>query len=654
MEAKLKTPTCNRCKIRKIRCDGLSSCYTCATAGASCEYDDDSKDGRSASELRKGAACLTCRRKKKKCDGKFPCRTCAAARKKINCEYPDGIVVTVALEESHGDVLRMPADSVSSLDSTIRDNTTVTLPFTPSGTPESAHSSSSTGSPPYITIPVDMLDPPDTIVDICDIQSPSPFALPEAGAPHSSTYITLAELTQARNDFIEDTVKRGLDASTLISQAQDDEMRDTESPSQADDSSELAHSPYFQVEAPAPGSNNEDELTQIRKLFLSHRIQLGLSVMDCGLEALANGSIAKSTCTNSTLHPVLLHACQLMGYMLARHLQRNTWFCLPGQSEREAEQTRLALASLHQLGRGPCPLAYLQTSTLLVLYFFNKGDIARSRSILCKASQIVLDHDLDTTMLYAGPLVPAAPAKAMSTAFKSTLATRAEEGQAALSQLIYLDLSQRLLLQLPSVIAPQVYTHFKTVISRPNAQAEINYVRAKSAFLLFEAQELAAEWSQSGLAADQVTAWQTRYWDLMEALDAHRSFLTLTLTRVAFCPAYHTLGLSLKVCVVLVLTGLSVLHTLFSADQIELRRKKYEAIAEIINISATFSEEDCEYLDPILSVCWTAIIGTLDHCIALGPEAVTQSMHDIPAMASTIRQRNKTLQRVLPFALDMP
>ncbi|KAJ7663619.1 hypothetical protein B0H17DRAFT_1184858 [Mycena rosella] len=104
----------------------------------------------------------------------------------------------------------------------------------------------------------------------------------------------------------------------------------------------------------------------------------------------------------------------------------------------------------------------MQTATLLALYFFNKGDIARSHSILRTASQIVLNHNLDTTMLYPEPPVPT---KAMSTAFKPTLATRAEEGQAVLSQLIYLDLSQRVLLQLPSVIDPQVYAHFRTSIT---------------------------------------------------------------------------------------------------------------------------------------------------------------------------------------------
>ena len=89
----------------------------------------------------------------------------------------------------------------------------------------------------------------------------------------------------------------------------------------------------------------------------------------------------------------------------------------------------------------------------------------------------------------------------------------------------------------------------------------------------------------------------------MEALDTHRSFLALTLTKLAFCPTLRTMGLGLKVCSVLVLTGLTTLLSLFSLDQPELGQKKQAAITEIISISSIFSEEDCEHLDPILSVC---------------------------------------------------
>ncbi|KAJ7451969.1 hypothetical protein FB451DRAFT_698654 [Mycena latifolia] len=649
MDTKLKTPTCSRCKIRKIRCDGQSSCHTCSTAGATCEYDDEGIEGRSVLQLRKGAACLACRRKKKKCDGQLPCRTCATGRKKIHCEYPDGLVVTLPLEKSQDGGVKLvdpPMDSVSPDESSIPRHVEPTVPFSDSSD-SAGPSGSSDGDASDLSLPPEIGNHPDIFVDLSDIQSPSPFTVPLSQLSPSGTFVTLAELSHARDTFIEDTVKRGLNPDQLM--APDDDMMDTEPPPQADDSPDFpsAHGTAFQVDAPTADSKDEDELSQIRQLFLNHRIQLGLSVTDNVLEALSKGASTKGL-PDITLHPVLLHACQLMGYMLARHLQRNTWLCLPGQSEREAEQTRLTLASLQHLGVAACPLAYLQTATLLTLYFFNKGDIVRSRGILAKAGKLLLDHNLDSTLLE-----PPALGGAQRMSFKPTLTTKTAEAQAVLAQLMYLDLSQTIILKLPRILDPKIHEKFKTLISSPNPHAEINFVRAKAALLLCEAQQLAEEWHQAGLEQATAAAWQARYWELMEALDAHRSFLALTTTRIAFCPELHTLGLSLKVCTVLVLTGLSVLLTPFADAQPELRRKKYAAVGEIISISLTFSEEDCEYLEPILSACWTAVIGTVDYCIAQGPEAVEDSMYDLPAMANAIRQRNKTLQRVVPFAVDV-
>ncbi|KAJ6483660.1 hypothetical protein DFH09DRAFT_1292022 [Mycena vulgaris] len=642
MEAKLKTPTCSRCKLRKIRCDGLSTCNTCSTAGARCKYEEDFKD---VLELRKGAACLACRRKKKKCDGKFPCHTCASSRKKIPCEYPDGIVVTLPLEKSDGNVVQTgiyPADSGSSDSSSIPDAIGSTGPFTASaGT--SAASGSSNGSP---AIPLDILNFPDAPTDIYDIQSPSPFTLPGLSVSQPTPSIILAELTQARDIFLQDAVKLGMKLADKPIVQNDDRM-DVELSSQTDD----LHAPVFQMPAPTADSNDGDELAQIRTLFLNHRVQMGLSVTDGLLQALANG--AAPTGVGDCLHPVLLHACQLMGYMLARHLKRNTWLHLPGQSEREAEQTRLTLAALQDLRVAACPLAYLQTASLLTLYFFSKDDIARSRGILRKAGELVRDHHLDAAMLAAeAPAGADTSTDAKQTGFKARVTTKATEAQAVLAHLVYLDVAFTIILKLPSIIDPQLLENFKDLISRPNLHAEINFVRAKSAFLLLEAEKLAAQWHQSDMPADKAAEWQEDYWALMEALDAHRSFLTLTLTRIAFCPELRTVGLTLKMCTVLVLAGLSVLLTLFG-QQAELRRKKLEAVAEIISISETFTEEDCEYLDPILSTSWSIIIGTLNECIALGPEVVARSLSNLPAMVNVIRERNKTLQRVLPFAVDV-
>ncbi|KAJ7736032.1 hypothetical protein DFH07DRAFT_843177 [Mycena maculata] len=629
METKYKTPTCFRCKMRKTRCDGLSPCTGCSSTGCACTYDGEAKERRVELELRKGAACLTCRRRKKKCDGRLPCRTCLSSRNKINCEYQDGVVMSV--ENSSENETRSASHSTDSVSPD-----SARTPFDVSHTFHSTNSSetsvSSSGSPIYITIPAD-LNPPQNI-DIGDIQSPSPFTIVDL--PSQSNYVTFADLVHARDDFLELT-ERALEAAepppesedVVLVPATDDSLDFTIDP----------QSPFFHIPAPSPDS---DELARIRKLFLSHRIQLGLSVTDARLEALAAGE------TGGVVHPVLMHACQLMGYMLARHLQHNTWLRLPGQSDGEAEQTRLGMESLQQFALTPCPMQFLQTCTLFSLYFFNKGDIRRSREILIKANKMALDHKYDERVR---ELLGADEGKSMAFVVAPTMG----EGEvlAALVQVVYLDLTYGIILKLPSVVDSRLYACFKVLVTAPNAHAEINFVRAKSAFLLSEAQRLAMEWHAPDFAERDAAKWKETYWALMEALDAHRSFITVTLTKLAFCPELHALTLSLKLCAIVVLTGIAELLALFTGAQPELRRKKYDAVSEIISITGTFTEEDCEFLDPILSACWTTIIGTLDHCISLGPVAIKHSMHDLPAMANMVRERNRTLQRVLPFALDI-
>ncbi|KAJ6480555.1 hypothetical protein C8R47DRAFT_1136156 [Mycena vitilis] len=644
MEAKLKTPTCSRCKTRKIRCDGLDPCYSCSTASATCHYEGGAKESRFGFELRKGQACLACRRKKKRCDGQQPCRTCASGRKKIPCEYPDGMVVTLPLEKVDERVVRtdMHSTDSESPDSFQSSSSEITPMVLSSG----SSATSSTGSPGEIPVfPNDM--------DLFDLESPSPFTDPDI-AMLPVNYTTLADLSEARDLFLDNTGKRNL--------ASHDEIRVSvevppaqvaETPNQTP--AEPPH-PFLQVALPTQAPQDEvEELAGIRRLFLHHRTQLGLSVPDDTTDAILQG-----VADGIVLHPVLLHVCTLIGYMLAHQLQNRAWICLPDGALREAEQLRLTLEALHETTHSaralpPSPgappravVACLQAVTLLSTYYFNKGDVARARELILTGSALVRRYDLDG--MAREPPPPPDPSLLV---FKIVPGNLTGETQAAISQLVFTDLSYAVTLKIPSIIDPTLRDNFKTLINRPNAHVESNFVRAKSAALLYETQQLTAQWCrQPGLTEAETVEWQRTYWETMEALDAQRSVVAFTLTKMAFCPSLNRMALSMKVCALLVQTGLAALLSLFSASHPELKQKKYAAIGEIISISSLFTDEDCEFLDPILSACWTAIVGTLDQCIALGPEATAESMHDLPAMAVMIRKRNKALQRGLPFAVD--
>ncbi|KAJ7053869.1 hypothetical protein C8F01DRAFT_1165103 [Mycena amicta] len=597
MEAKLKTATCMRCKRRKIRCDGQAPCKTCDKMQANCEYDEGRSGGRFPAELKRGAACIPCRRKKKRCDGKLPCSTCLASRSKnTRCEFAEG--------EVHD------------------------------GPPETAgqSSGSSSDSPPYPPTPEDVIT--------TGLRDPSPFVM----LPDLPEYVVWSDLAQARDLFLNRTEKNGF----VVPDKPDDLPTAAPAPAPPKDSLydiSVAHGPA--LPEPEPG----DELGEIRKLFIAHHTQLGLSVSDRLLAAIAIGDSDEDE-----LHPVLLHACQLLGYMLARHRpvpHNGSWLVLPGQSEREAEQTHAALAALHDTNRAPCPFAYLQTSALLSVYFFNKGDIVRAREMVAHAGKLIREHGL-SSYTYCETETE----RGTKPGFRLTPVSRAADATAAISQIVYLDLSYAIMLNLPTLLDQQLQDKFRALVHTPNPDAEVNFVRAKSIFLFYEAKTLVEQWAHPDLADASKEAWQASYWELMDALDAHKSFITLTLTRAAFCPELLVLALTLRVAEVLTLTGISTLLSVFERDNKELMLKKHSTIAEIIQVSSMFEEEDCVYLDPILSACWFSVMVTLKYCAwaeETQPEKCPKSasLYDAGRMAKILRTQNATLKRVLPFALEI-
>ncbi|KAJ6626630.1 hypothetical protein B0H10DRAFT_1997936 [Mycena sp. CBHHK59/15] len=623
MEVKLKTPTCARCRVRKIRCNGLNPCTSCRATSRTCEYEGDTKQNRSGPELRKGAACLACRRKKKKCDGRLPCRTCSFSKKKDNCEYPDGI-----FEEE----VNLPRMAIM---------------------PALSDASVASGSSPDIPTSVSAGEPTlrDYALDIPTIHSPSPFTI---SSSDSANYIGLAEIPHARDIFLEQMEKLVPTVSDAMptALARDESGNSTEQDFPGISYSTLhSPSPFAHSTDTNPDSADQagsDELSQARELFSKHRMKLGLSVSEDKLAALSSGDSS-----GAIVHPALLHACQLTGNLLAHHPQSHAWLFFPEQSQQEIEQTQLVFDSLTQVGdKSPCPVTSLQAFTLVSLYFLNKGDVLRFREMLFKGNHIVIENKIDLSLLEAAATSEPQP---LRKSFSINPKTPAAEAQGAFSHLIYLDLVYSIILKVPSILHPRLLANFRRLIDRPVSNTETNFIRAKSAFLLYEAQHLDSRWRQEelGQQLDAAAEWQKTYWELMEEIDEHRSFLTVTLTKIAFCPKLRTMGLALKACTIMLLTGSAQLISLFESDDPELMHRKHDAVVQVVSITSTFTDEDCEYLDPILSTCWEAVVRSLDTCIAAGPLAVGGTLHNLQGMACVIRQVNKTLQRVFPYASEI-
>ncbi|KAJ7511990.1 hypothetical protein B0H11DRAFT_2183157 [Mycena galericulata] len=661
-DTKYKTPTCSRCRARKMRCNGLGPCNACSSAGTSCAYEDDPRHGL---ELRKGAACLACRRKKKKCNGEHPCRTCAASRKTVVCEYPDAIAST----SESGDVQK---------DATWgSDHSPLQLSF-PWPSNQSSESSSASGSSRVSAIDVEppVFDPPQNAIGIGDIHSPGPFTASGLQNSEWGCYVTGADLVQARDLFLEFAEGVGLNDVDIDDGIPDPASADEMEPEPwVVDESSFPPSAFFQIpDATATPDSDEDELFNVRTLCLHHRVQLGLSVPTSTLLAIADAPASPTpTSTSATSHPPLpLHACELLGYLIDRHVVHraggswcNTWRARPGSSSGEARHVAKALASLQNAaaaadegegegdgegGGGASPWAYLQSCALLTLYFWCKGEMGRSREVFGRASARAVECVRRLRVLREEEEGEGTE----DFGFKLAPTTRGGEIQAALAQVVYLDLSYMIIRELPSLLDPGVYAFFGTLVTSRNAQMESNFVRAKSAFCWVEARSLIKEWNRCTLAEPALSAWQSAYWALTETLTAHRSLLMLTLARIALHPELRALLLTLKVCAIITMTALIELVSVFCSAQgeRELRQTQRGLVVEIVGVSLGFGEGDWGFLDPILTECWTVVIASVDTCLTRGTYEYGDTMHDLPGMAQEIRQRYKKLQRALPFNLD--
>ncbi|KAJ6479523.1 hypothetical protein C8R47DRAFT_608502 [Mycena vitilis] len=592
--------TCFRRKTKKHRCDGSNPCNSCSAAGKTCGSEERAKKHPLRLEMHKGQACLACRRKKKRCDGKRPCQTCAYSRGTIRCEYSNGTLVTLALRKTRAKPPSGSTDRISLEGLECSSYKTVSdLSAATDSSPESSVVGSSAQSRIF-----EHRSRCLSSVDICLSMAPPMPQLISSGNDHG--------------DLAASYSPPPLEGTPSHLFVPNPSGNDTLYPSQ--------HMLLELASAENDGGDRiEEELPTIRQLFLHQRFQLGLSARGTTLASLANGV------DEPLVHTALFHACQLLGYMFAYHLKYKTWRC---HTQAATAELRLAIEALPHPA---CPVACLQAVNLLSLYCFHLGDIEQARNLIRTGNVYVREHALGSVT----------PAETERSTFTIEPTTAAEETHAAVAQLAYLDLAYAVALELP-IIDPVLHAKIRArFLSNPNCSVntEMNSVRAKTVFLLFEAQQLAVRWYQNpGLHAEEAAEWQQSYWDLMESLDAHRSLLTLTLTRIAFAPALRTVGISLKVCAVLVLTGLDTLLALFSCGNVELQQKRHAVLAEINSIGRLFEQEDCDNMEPLLTTCWTSIVGTLDEYTAARPESA-KTMQDISVLAALVRALSRAKGR---------
>ncbi|KAJ7737897.1 hypothetical protein DFH07DRAFT_944169 [Mycena maculata] len=560
---KTKIPTCKSCRQRKIRCDGENPCVPCSRARTPlvCAYPPKSHAGL---ELSKGAACVPCRictetlrRRKRKCDGAAPCLTCKNTFRIEECHYRVRSVARRSLGHTE-QVPQMEAPSCAedtngsgglsepagpSLETLQDINPQVDLfrpwlePIPRLGTTEVAGEHGTVGPSPQDLNPQMVLSLPwlEPIPDTAQFNG----ALPAVSHP------------------------------TAIS-----------TPS------------VFNTCTAAP-VDQVTELYLVRNLFLDSCWQFGLNLSPAKRDALSRGDIS-----GAVVHPILVHACHMMGYLLAGRSNSAQWAYLKRHTPEGETTEALRVIDLMKGLSGadadaPDPLTRVQVYKLLALYSGLKMDFRGFQEFLGNAGNIALRHGVgfgmedafmpETTLSPHGPL---------------------QEGRSAVAHMVYIELASSMILKAPPKLPQVLLAKFRRWAAKNRKEIEMNVVKANSAFLLVESQQLVAEWNQweQGVYSTREAEWHARYADHANNIQALLHVLNTALLELA--PVDRLQVLTLRGCVIIALAALAELHAVFAPFDKAARQQHRAVVDAIARITRMFHTADYAYFDCTLEVCW--------------------------------------------------
>ncbi|KAJ7067275.1 hypothetical protein C8F01DRAFT_1018913 [Mycena amicta] len=614
--AKFKTPTCALCRKRKLRCDGGNPCGPCTRTRTPvvCTYIPKTV-GQLRSELPKGGACITCRQRKRRCDGNFPCRTCTQAGRPDECKYRD----KAPSAGKHKQAARQRRD----LNDSGSDSAST-----------SSESSSRQTTPQY----------PENTPGELRLHADDMFATqgfnPEVDLNGLDSLFSWDALGMPMQCGFEHRGSCSSESSSSTSSACPDNTLST-----------------LRYDYPAPLPRTScSESTIARTLVLEHRFHYGLNLPQSKVSAIANGDLS-----GQHVHPALVHAAELLGYVQRYQAHPDGWLSFNSQSAAEVELEVLVRDALDD-PQGIDPLTTLQIYMVLAVYYCQKEDICAGQECLVKASNLLahpspsLGLDADFCSVFNN----SNDAKFDSSS-SSPLAphTHAEEVRAALAQVIYMDLGAQLVVNLPSSLDPALVDGFRRLMA-VHQDASTNFLRAKSFLLLLDAQNLVSAWNrwQFGPSDPAPSAWSKRYRSLIAEIQPHIEFVNSLILDIssAYIPAPEDAQAlcTLRECLIAGYGALAALYGLFAPRDPSGSAAKQlrDAVGEIVRITQEFTDRDFEFLDPPLSVPWSIASRSVD-----AAESNTGNLGQTHGFASQatlfFHECNMRLRQASPFMIPL-
>ncbi|KAJ6570989.1 hypothetical protein DFH09DRAFT_412730 [Mycena vulgaris] len=495
--------------------------------------------------------CKLCRQRKIRCDAENPCGPCSRTRTAVICEYPPSELTSPRLE----------------------------LPKGAACIPCRQRKRKCDGKRPCCTCNNRSRSEMCQYRDKASRRDPghrgpnSQLAAPESSLSDTSCSIAISEPLAAITEPVEDLHTRP----------------DPSLPSHAD-LEDTGHICTTLHTSSTPQDDQAAELFSIRNLFLDHCWTYGLNVSPEKREAMARGDTS-----GAIVHPIFIHVCQLLGYLLASRSKSARWGYLNGRTDGEAEHGLRVLQMLDSPAQAPDPLTCIQVYTLLALYCALKNDARGFQEFLGSASNVALRHAVSLGLEDSFTPEQASPCRSPALSPSGPV----EEARSALAHLVYLEMATSMVMEVPPALPPVLLVKFRRLAAKHRGETEANFVQANSIFLLMQTQKLVAEWDrwEAGTIGME---WSERYCNLANNIQAHLQVANSTLVDSRL-PKMHSL--KLKTCVVILLAALAELYAIFAPFNAEAWRKHSETIGAVASITRQLSPADHDNFDCTFEVC---------------------------------------------------
>ncbi|KAK7455759.1 hypothetical protein VKT23_010791 [Stygiomarasmius scandens] len=415
----------------------------------------------------------------------------------------------------------------------------------------------------------------------------------------------------------------------------------TEHPVDAEDWSANSSSPDSRLTLGLPSSS--DHLTKLRLVFLNHSLQLGLSLTSAKVEALQVGDLS-----GRIIHPVLVHISHLWGCIYAQPDRAPS----PPLEEKQYLQAVLdLLPTLVDRDLASC----IQAHYLIAMYFYFKLQVFSGREFLLKAIGIIRRHDLHVYGMVESVGVSFLDGTFSQNAIPLDALNEDEETRNAILQLIFIDRATEMLLKLPSLLPQQLSDELKQLRNLSTSSSmrySIPVTRAVSIDLLCESQRATAQFVPE---LTSFSSWFHEHAETICQLQYQLSRIKTMLMKITLSEWAHGGEVVLKQCAILCAAGLSSILGFFSTIT-EWRRQSVDYAVEVVDITATFTDEDFDVLDPMMSLCWTittTVLSQEQEKAVTGLQGGILHVDALWSMLALLHQSVVKLRRYTPYTQAM-